>query len=189
MTDEEIDTSDIPPLDDAFFARAKWFLPRLYIDRLDLLQARKFASYILQKELHEKRKTQQAQADRQLVHSAFNASLIISYSRPFTSNNNRERRNKSELGERVQEVLMGTNEVDLHKRVLDLRNQAYAHSDAQVHLFEGLDYTKHLPFMKVVEILDKPETTLLAVIIKKWLCYVEGKQLNLKESLKRAKAR
>jgi hypothetical protein len=169
MTDEEIDTSDIPPLDDAFFARAKWFLPRLYIDRLDLLQARKFASYILQKELHEKRKTQQVQADRQLVHSAFNASLIISYSRPFTSNNNLERRNKSELGERVQEVLKGTNEVDLHKRVLDLRNQPYAHSDAQI--------------------LDKPETTLLAVIIKKWLGYVEGKQLNLKESLKRAKAR
>jgi uncharacterized protein (DUF4415 family) len=28
MTDEEIDTSDIPPLDDAFFARAKPRVPR-----------------------------------------------------------------------------------------------------------------------------------------------------------------
>jgi uncharacterized protein (DUF4415 family) len=27
MTDEEIDTSDIPPLDDAFFAAAEWRLP------------------------------------------------------------------------------------------------------------------------------------------------------------------
>lgn len=27
MTDEEIDTSDIPPLDDAFFARAQWRVP------------------------------------------------------------------------------------------------------------------------------------------------------------------
>ncbi|MDX6383582.1 MAG: hypothetical protein QOK48_1155 [Blastocatellia bacterium] len=27
MTDEEIDTSDIPPLDDAFFANAKMRLP------------------------------------------------------------------------------------------------------------------------------------------------------------------
>lgn len=28
MTDEEIDTSDIPPLDDAFFAKAKWRMPK-----------------------------------------------------------------------------------------------------------------------------------------------------------------
>jgi len=27
MTEEEIDTSDIPPLDDAFFAAAQWRLP------------------------------------------------------------------------------------------------------------------------------------------------------------------
>lgn len=28
MTDEEIDTSDIPPLDDEFFAAAKWRMPK-----------------------------------------------------------------------------------------------------------------------------------------------------------------
>ncbi len=28
MTDEEIDTSDIPPLDDEFFARAQWRMPK-----------------------------------------------------------------------------------------------------------------------------------------------------------------
>lgn len=28
MTDDEIDTSDIPPLDDKFFARARWRIPR-----------------------------------------------------------------------------------------------------------------------------------------------------------------
>jgi uncharacterized protein (DUF4415 family) len=27
MADDEIDTSEIPPLDDAFFARAKWRMP------------------------------------------------------------------------------------------------------------------------------------------------------------------
>jgi len=27
MTDEEIDTSEVPPLDDAFFARAHWRMP------------------------------------------------------------------------------------------------------------------------------------------------------------------
>ena len=28
MTDEEIDTSDSPPLDDDFFARAEWRMPK-----------------------------------------------------------------------------------------------------------------------------------------------------------------
>ena len=28
MTDEEIDTSDIPPLDDEFFAEAEWRMPK-----------------------------------------------------------------------------------------------------------------------------------------------------------------
>lgn len=28
MPDEEIDTSDIPPLDDEFFARAQWRVPK-----------------------------------------------------------------------------------------------------------------------------------------------------------------
>ena len=28
MMDEEIDTSDIPPLEDAFFSRAQWRVPR-----------------------------------------------------------------------------------------------------------------------------------------------------------------
>jgi hypothetical protein len=27
MVDEEIDTADIPPLDDAFFAAAQWWVP------------------------------------------------------------------------------------------------------------------------------------------------------------------
>ncbi len=28
MTDEEIDTSDIPPLDEEFFAKAEWRMPK-----------------------------------------------------------------------------------------------------------------------------------------------------------------
>src|SRR2546426_539151 len=83
VTDEEIDTSDIPPLDGAFFAAAQWRLPRLYIYLNDLRDARKFVAYILKKGLHDK-KTEL----KQLEHLAFNTSLIISYSRPFKSSNN-----------------------------------------------------------------------------------------------------
>ena len=47
MTDDEIDTSDIPPLDDAFFERAITVLPRVRVDRNDLKRARRFADHIL----------------------------------------------------------------------------------------------------------------------------------------------
>jgi hypothetical protein len=40
MTDEEIDTSDIPPLDDAFFARAKWRMPATITSIKELLAPR-----------------------------------------------------------------------------------------------------------------------------------------------------
>jgi hypothetical protein len=36
MTDEAVDTSDISPLTDSFFAEAKWRLPRICMDRLDI---------------------------------------------------------------------------------------------------------------------------------------------------------
>src|SRR6185295_7173292 len=81
MTDEEIDTSDIPPQGDAFFARAKWRLPRLYIYRQDFRDALSFAAYILDNHFHTKKSEKQ-----QLVHQALNTSLIMAYSRPFTGN-------------------------------------------------------------------------------------------------------
>jgi len=40
MTDEEIDTSDIPPLDEAFFARAKWRIPATITSIKELLAPR-----------------------------------------------------------------------------------------------------------------------------------------------------
>lgn len=180
MTDDEIDTSDIPPLDDAFFASAKWRLPRLYIYLNDFRDARNFATYILEKGLHDK-KTEL----KQLVHLAFNTSLMISYSRPFTRNSNLKGEGKSSLGGYEHEVLKEGVEVELHRRILALRDQAYAHSDASSHLFEGLDYTKYLAFMRPVEILDKSETGTLKVMIKRWISHLEGEKSRLKESLKR----
>lgn len=180
MTDEEIDTSDIPPLDDSFFANAKWRLPRLYVDRLDFYQAQECAAYIIDQGLHEKRKTERARKSQQLVHTAFNTSLIVSYSRPFTnhkdlkgkSEKNDKGTNKAPLNDHVTEVLKETETIKLHHRVLHLRDTAYAHSDARSHLFEGLDYTKLVPFMKVVVNLNQLETTRLKVMIGKWIKYL-----------------
>ena len=180
MTDEEIDTSDIPPLDDEFFARAKWLLPRSYVDRLDFLQAGRFAAYIIDRGLHQERKTERARMSQQLIHTAFNTSLIVSYSRPFTVHKDLDGKyEKNDKGTRaapltdhVTEVLKDTEAIELHNRVLHLRDTAYAHSDARSHLFEGLDYTKQVPFMKVVLNLNQLETAGLKVMIGKWLKYL-----------------
>ena len=68
MTDDEIDTSDIPPLDDAFFERAIRVLPRRWVDRIDLIKAQKFAAHILKKGWSNKKPN--------LVHDAFNIAAL-----------------------------------------------------------------------------------------------------------------
>lgn len=176
MTDEEIDTSDIPPLDDAFFATAQWRLPRLYIYLRDFHQARKFGAYILNQGLHDK-KTEL----KQLVHLAFNTSLIISYSRPFHCNKNLEGQPKSSLREHTSEVLNEA-EVEIHTRVLAMRDTAYAHSDARSHLIEGFDYRKYFALMRTIETLDKSATGKLKIIIEKWIRYLEAEKSKLKKS-------
>jgi hypothetical protein len=174
MTDEEIDTSDIPPLEEEFFARAKWLLPRSYIDRLDFLEARKFASYILEKELYNERKTQRARTNQQLVHRAFNTSLIISYSRPFYWNKNFEGEPKSSLRKCVCEVLDKT-EAELHRRILSQRDTIYAHSEAHPRRVKNLDYTKLIPIFYPLENLSKTDKATLKVMIGKWIKYLNDK--------------
>jgi hypothetical protein len=180
MTDEEIDTSDIPPLDDAFFAAAKWLLPRLYIDANDFREALQFAGFILRQRLHEKKKTELARAKQQVIHRAFNTSLIVAYARPFKSSNDLKGKRESPIKD-YKDVLRGETETELHLKVLSMRDQLCAHSDARSHLFEGMDYTK-VVFMKWIEPLNKAETRILKNMIKKWIEYVEVKKSNLKES-------
>ena len=178
MTDEEIDTSDIPPLDDAFFKSAQWRLPRLYIYLSDFREARKFAAYILKHRLHDK-KTEL----RQLEHLAFNTSLIISYSRPFRCNKNFEGQPKSSLREHTREVLNEA-EFEIHGQVLAMRDEAYAHSDARSHLFEGFDYSRYVALMQPIETLDKSATRTLKIMTEKWISYLEIEKSKLKESLR-----
>lgn len=185
MTDEDIDTSDIPPLDDAFFAQAKWRLPRSYIYLRDFHQAGRFAGYILKQRLHDKRKTEPARTRQQLFHLAFNTSLIISYSRPFTGNYDLKGQSKSSLKGSERRVLTGEGEIELHRRVLALRDRSYAHSDASSHLIEGLDYSKYVALMRSVEILDRPETAKLKLMIERWIRHLEVETSHLKELAKR----
>lgn len=167
MTDEAIDTSDVPPLTDSFFAEAKWRLPRLYMDRLDMLEAIKFAARIVKKEWHGRKKTELQRLD----HLAYNTSLIVSYSRPFHNNRNFEGEPRSSLKDVVDRVL-DQSEAELHNKVLQMRDTAYAHSDARTHRIKGLNYQKSVPLLMDPEPLNKSDTKTLIIMIRKWIRYL-----------------
>ena len=166
MTDEEIDTSDIPPLNDAFFERAIRVLPRVRVDRIDLVKARKFAVHILAKEWSNKKSS--------LVHDAFNIALIVSYAKPFSIRHDLEERRESRLDERVEiNEVLNEEERKLHVRVKELRNKSFAHSDARSVLVKGFDYRKDPCFFKAELNLARDEVASLKKIIDKWIKYLD----------------
>ena len=165
MTDDEIDTSDIPPLDDAFFERAIKVLPRVRVDRIDLIRAREFAVHILAKAWPNKKAS--------LVHDAFNIALIVSYVKPFSSRHDLEDRNEFRLDERVEITdVLNEEESRLHYRIKELRNKSVAHSDASSVLIKGFDYSKDFCLMKLELNLARDEVQLLKKMIDKWIRYL-----------------
>lgn len=174
MTDDEIDTSDIPPLTDAFFERARKVLPRIYIDRLDLIEARKLAAYIQEKGWPNKKE--------ELAHAAFNTALIISYARPFGMRYDLNHQRELPLDKQVPDVLIEKEEIALHKRIKEMRDESFAHSDARSHLFENLDYSgKQMVFFKDELPLSKSETNLLAIMIQKWINHLDTQIAKFKQ--------
>lgn len=135
----------------------------------DFKEARRFATFILDKKLHDKKQTDYVR----LLHSAFNTSLIISYCRPFTVNRNRPGEDPSSLKMHV-EGLLTNDEVDLHKVIWERRNQVYAHTQASARLFEGMDYDRALFFTKSIGPLTKSETRTLNIMIRKWIKHLQG---------------
>jgi hypothetical protein len=175
MTDDEIDTSDIPPLDDAFFERAIKVLPRARVDRIDLIRAGNFAAHILAKEWSNKKTN--------LAHDAFNIALIVSYSKPFTVRHDLEGRKEFWLDEPVEIVdILNEEERKLHDRVKELRNQSVAHSDARSVLIKGFDYSKDFCLMKLELNLARKEVELLQKMIEKWIKYLDDQISRTKNS-------
>jgi len=171
MTDAEIDTSDIPPLDEAFFERAIKVLPRTKVDRIDLMKARTFADHILSKNW--------TNTKPNLVHDAFNIALIVSYAKPFSERRDLDARREVRLDQQVEtEGVLNKEERHLHERIKELRHKSFAHSDAGSALIKGFDYSKELTVMKVELNLPKKEVELLKKIIDKWIAYLE-KQISL----------
>jgi hypothetical protein len=182
MTDDEIDTSDIPPLDDAFFKSAKWLLPRWYIDLRDFQQAQAFARHILKRKWrHDQKETPVAS----LEHQAFNTSLIVAYARPFHKNKNFKSEPDSSLRNDVARVLNEA-ETELHKRILKLRDNVYAHSAAAAHRVPNWNYA--LPFTPIlpVENLSEADVRLLKSMTKKWIDRLKVERSKFKSRLAQA---
>lgn len=166
MTDDEIDTSDIPPLDDAFFERAIKVLPRVRVDKIDLSRAGDFAAHILKEGWSNKKPN--------LVHDAFNIALIVSYVKPFSSRRDLEERNESRLDDQVEITnVLTEDERKLHDRIKELRNRSFAHSDARSVLIKGYDYGKDFCLMKLELNLAREEVELLKKMIDKWIKYLD----------------
>lgn len=166
MTDDEIDTSDIPPLDDEFFERAIRVLPRMRVDRIDLIKAQEFAAHILKKGWSNKKSN--------LVHDAFNIALIVSYVKPFSSRRDLDRGKELRLDELVEtSEILNEEERRLHVRVKESRNQSVAHSDARSVLIKGIDYSKGFCLMKKELNLTSDEVELLKKMIDKWIKYLD----------------
>lgn len=144
----------------------------------DFAQSRKFAKYVLDRNLPAKKSPQ-----LRLIHLAFNTSLIVSYSRPFTGNKNSEGEiERSPLKELVAEVL-NQDEQKIHDNVVGYRHSTYAHSDARVHLIPGFSDRSGFPrFMAdpFYALLSESETAILRTMIGKWIRYLRKEKANLK---------
>lgn len=181
MTDDEIDTSDIPPLDDEFFKSAKWLLPRWCIDLGDFRQAKEFAEHILRRKWQQNLNETPVQS---LEHKAFNTSLIVSYARPFHNNKTLKGAPASSLRKQTLEVLNEA-EVELHDRILIMRDTVIAHSDGRaLRVFSNADFS--LTFTRVVENLSESEVRLLQRMTKKWIDYLEIEHLRLRRQVAEA---
>jgi len=150
---------------------------RLSIFLIDFRQSHKFATYILEKRLHDK----QSELSK-LVHQAFDTSLIVSYSRPFKLSKELLGQGRSSLKHYVDEVL-NEDEAKLHKKVIDKRDTAHGHSDASSHLIEGFNYSgKNIKLMKYAFMpLNRSETEKLKTMIKKWIAHLKKEESKLKE--------
>ena len=144
-------------------------LERFYLIRGDLRHAREFADYILRRHLHGKNGE-----TTQLIHRAFNLSMIVSYCRPFMRNLEGPDRELeySPIGYLAKEVL-GRDGWSLHKKVIAQRNEIYAHSPTGKR-FPWLPKqgTIVLQF-DVFAPLNFADTRTLRSNIKSWLLYLE----------------
>ena len=149
-------------------------LERYYLIMGDLRDAQKFAGYILTRGLHGKKGEK-----TQLVHRAFNLSMIVSYCRPFARN--REYIERETADSPIYDFawrVLGKERFPLHKEIVHQRNNIYAHSAAG-NRFVARPTKGRVAFQyDVFAPLPYEQTRMLRSIIKTWLDYLEPLKSN-----------
>lgn len=141
---------------------------RLHISFLDLISARKFASYILENELH-------GNKSADVVLNGLSMALVVSYARPFLNNKDSESfpaTSKPRLN--VNRILNET-EKKHHEELINLRNTELAHSDSGSHETKqslrtpsvGAERISITLQRRVGMALTKGQTELTLLIVKK----------------------
>jgi hypothetical protein len=132
---------------------------RLYVAQEDLRQAASFAAHILKNGWHfhpwERRST------TYMKQSAFTTALVVSYARPFTKS-----RGWPKIPKRIAPY--DQEQKTLHKRILALRNEIYAHSDVgkrNVRPFKILDRPSAIEMLPSMR-LTKEETEMILRMIR-----------------------
>jgi hypothetical protein len=119
---------------------AKRRIKRILISYLDISDAQIYASHLLRHKYHGDYLNTLVDSDEEYVDflgsdefqnmKALTTALIVSYSRPFTRNEAKE----SAIPSLPNRFLKSYDsfEMDLHNKILNLRNKAFAHSDADL---------------------------------------------------------
>jgi hypothetical protein len=157
-------------------------LSRLNIFLFDFKQAQRFAKYILRRKLHD---VKNPYAVAKLVHLAFNTSLIVAYSRPFHQSND-GLHTKVSLRNAVARILDTAPEQILHRKIIKMRDQTFAHSDAAAREIAGFNYDGSIVqiYKAALEPLTTEETHLLSKMIAKWIDQLEKQRTELKEAMR-----
>jgi len=155
---------------------AKKQIKRILISREDILEAAVCAHQLLKHQYYKPdyldRGDEFENTDEYINMKALTTTLVVAYSRPFTRNEG----DNSAISTLPEKILKSFNssEIDLHKKILNLRNKAFAHSDADLfdaHLSISEDGGMIFPvYMEIpTEFFLKKEIVLFQVMVEKYL--------------------
>jgi hypothetical protein len=106
-------------------ARAQKVIERENINSWDWEHAERYCALYLERELYDMAKTFVDES------RAVSTAIIVTYARPFSVN--RDRNNKRELADQKYVDALDSPNRTVHDRIINLRNRAFAHSDAEYH--------------------------------------------------------
>lgn len=155
---------------------------RLLHSHHDLMHAQKCVNQILKRKLHNTNE----RFEKELL-ECLNSAMITAYSKPFSGN-----KGSSGVAKEIPVSILSCltdDELNIHKKIISMRNQDIAHSDpdsrnieVEISKYDGASVATpkgsdpYIPF-------DDNDTTQIAEIIKKLLNQIRIEQNNIEKTL------